>query len=60
VRGMKIFDQYLLLLRPALTTARACRYPPTAVVNTAMDQLMRLPWQYWLLTSKNLTKGAGF
>jgi hypothetical protein len=51
-----IFDQYSLLLRTALTTAKEGKPPSMPVLTTAMHVKSRFPYQYSLLTSKNLPR----
>ena len=52
-----IFDQHSVPLKPVMSTAKETAPLSMPVLSTAMHQLMRLPYQYSVLTSKNLTKG---
>ena len=55
-----IFDQYSVPSRPALSTVKAPPNPSIAVTITGMDEVMRLPYRYSVLTSKNLAMGFMF
>ena len=55
-----IFDQYSVPSRPALSTVKPPPNPSIAVTTTGMDEVMRLPYRYSVLTSKNLATGFMF
>ena len=55
-----IFDQYSVPSRPALSTVKELPSPSMQVPITGMDQVMRLPYRYSVLTSKNLPWGFMF
>jgi hypothetical protein len=56
---MKNFDQYSVLLKPVLSTVKECFAHSMPVISTAMHEVMRLPYRYSLLTSKNLPRALG-
>jgi hypothetical protein len=55
-----IFDPHSVLLMPVKNTVKASPAPSMTVINTVVDEVMRLPQQYSVLTSKNLPRGYGF
>jgi len=55
-----IFDPYSVLLRAVMSTVKECPNPSIPVLITAVDEDMRLPQRYSVLTSKNLPMGYGF
>ena len=55
-----IFDQYSVPSRPALSTVKELPNPSLTVPITGMDEVMRLPYRYSVLTSKNLAMGFMF
>jgi hypothetical protein len=55
-----IFDPHSVLLKLGMSTVKAYLAPSMTVTNTVMDEVMRLPQQYSVLTSKNLPGGYRF